>query len=174
MEIKFSAFKRKQYIKKATTACFWSIVGTILPLILGSVILLTYSKSDKLIGFVDRGDFCLYSAGLLASALFILSDNKENIRKWHNSILYPATFLLIIISATLYCAIYIGGDLLKEQIKIEISNSFVRATSWILIICSLIITYRALIIDFKFRPPKVDAIRKYEENVENIKDQLGK
>lgn len=171
---KFEAFKRKQYKSKAFTAAFWNVLGAFLPLIFGSIILFTYSLSSEIIGFVDRGDFCLYSAGLLSGSLFLLSDNKENIRNWHNSILYPMAFLLIIIAAALYCAIYIGGDLLKEKIKIEISSQFVRYTSFLLIILSLIITYRSLLIDFKFRPPKIDAVKKTEENIQNIIDQLGK
>jgi len=169
----FDSYKKKQYITKAITASFWTILGTVLPLILGSIILLAYSQSSKLIGFVDRGDFCIYSAGLLSSSLFILSDNKENIKKWHNSILYPSTFVLILIAAALYCAIYIGGDLLKEQNNIVISTYFVRSISYFLILSSIIITYRSLIIDFKARPPKIDVVKKSGEDVQDIMNQLG-
>ncbi|MFC0516512.1 hypothetical protein ACFFGT_20060 [Mucilaginibacter angelicae] len=169
----FNSYKKKQYITKAFNASFWTILGAVLPLILGSIILFACSQSSKWIGFVDRGDFCIYSAGLLSSSLFVLSDNKEHIKKWHNSILYPSTFVLIIIAATLYCAIYIVGELLKDQNSIVISVHFVRYMSFSLILLSIIITYRSLIIDFKARPPKVDVVKKSGEEVQNIMNQLG-
>jgi hypothetical protein len=169
----FDDYKKKQYRQKAIYAAFYTVLGTLLPLILGSIILLAYSSSAKIVGFIDRGDFCLYSAGLLSSSFFLLSDNHEKLRKWHNSILVPVCFVLIIIAAGLYCSIFIGTDLLKEQIKLTMSNSFIRITSFILIAFSLIITYRSLIIDYKNRPPKVDVLKKEDEQVQTIISQLG-
>ena len=168
----FEIFKKKQYVSKALSASFWTIFGAILPLLFGTVILFTYSQPGKIIGFIDRGDFCLYSAGLLSSALFILSDNKENARRWHDSILYPITFVLIIIGAALYCAIYIGGDLLTAKIQLKISIIFVRCTSFVLIISAIIITYRSLIIDFRSRSPNIDAVKNSNDEVQNILNQL--
>jgi len=170
--INFQAFKEHKYKRMAFSATFWTVLGTILSLIFGSIILFTFSESDKIISFVDRGDFCLYSAGLLSSSLFVLSENKNNMRGWHNSILYPCAFLLIIIAAALYCAIYIASDLLTLKTNIKISNNFVHWTSFILILFSLIITYRALLIDFKFRPPEVDPAKKEGKEIKSIMDQL--
>ncbi len=129
-------------------------------------------KSQSIIDFVDKGDFCLYSAGLLSSAIFILTDNKENIKKWHNHILYPFSFFLIAVAAALYLAIYIAGDVFKDT-KINISSSFVRWTSMILIILSMIVILRSLIIDFRYRPKKVDVAKKQHEAVQDIMDKLG-
>lgn len=168
----FQTFKEHAYKRKAFQAAFWNVLGTVLSLLFGSVILFTFSEPDKIISFVDRGDFCLYSAGLLSSSLFVLSENKKNIRNWYNSMLYPSAFLLIIISAALYCAIFIASDLIHLPINVNVSSTFVHLTSYLLILFSLIITYRALLIDFKYRPPEIDPVKKEEEQVQNIMNQL--
>ena len=141
----FEQFKKKIYLQKAFNATYWSVLGTILPFILGSIILLTFSKAYTIINFVDRGDFCLYSAGLLSSSLFLLSDNKDHTRNSLNIILYPASFLLIIISAALYCSIFIRENLFTDQNSINVSYCFVRVVSFILLGLSLIIVFKSLV-----------------------------
>ncbi len=156
--------------EKASRTLFYTVFGTILPLIIGAVILMLFTKFKELTTFITDGTFCLFAAALLTSAMYLLNENYDSIRsKWDKRIHKYAQPIWIIV-AIVYGSIYAKDTL---PITEKINDVFLWIISISCFAFSIWALYRALYIEGIQNPPKVDAGKKRKDDIDNIISQIG-
>ena len=105
-----------EYKYRVKTAFFHTIIGNLLPFIIACIPLIILWKLNKTLIFLDKGHFCIYSAGLFSTALYLFKENETSITnkcdKWLDNVL---TYLLVVsgvIFASLYLVEYINSFLI--------------------------------------------------------------
>ncbi|AGA77678.1 hypothetical protein [Echinicola vietnamensis] len=167
---KITEVQRDLVKEKAHRTLFYTVFGTILPFIIGAVILIAFTKFKELVTFITDGTFCLFAAGLLTSATFLMNENSDSIRsKWDKRIhkyLQPVWIIVAIV----YGAVYAKVNL---PINEKINTVFLWIVSIVCFLFSIYALYRALYIEGVQNPPKVDALKNRKTDIDNIMDEIG-
>ena len=169
MKLNFVLFKENHRRQKANTAIFYNVVGTLLPFIIVSVILLLFYQFDKIISVLDRGDFCIYSVGLFSTALFLFNYNKNSIPSKFDYWLYQSILYLITIAAVLYAGVYTKELVLKD---LSFNFDILRFGSIGLFLISILSAYRGLLLEYRKDSPNVDVEAERRQEVNEIMKDL--
>ncbi len=166
---KISEAQNRLIIENASRVLFSSVFGTILPVIIGMTILILFSEFGKFTSFIYNGTFCLFSAGLITSAMYIMDNNTELIREKWDKIIHKYSKPIWIIVATVF-----GSIFAKENIGFdhEFNKCFLWFISIIPFLFAIWALYRALVIEGKGNPPTIDPQKKSQDGVNNILDNL--
>tara|TARA_R110002073_G_scaffold72537_1_gene177286 strand:- start:278593 stop:279099 length:507 start_codon:yes stop_codon:yes gene_type:complete len=154
---------------KANKVLFNTVFGTVLPVIIGATILILFSQYQKFTSFIEDGTFCLFSASLITTAMYIMDDNAELIRTKWDKFLHQSSKPLWIIVATIFGLLFA-----KEQlaITIEVNGAFLWIISILAFLISIITLHRALLLEGKANPPSIDAKKIASQGVGEILDNL--
>ena len=163
---------KKKYLRKVNNAFFHTVLGCILPFLIGTLLLIMIFKFKEILQFLDKGDFCIYSAALFSTSIYLFNENREYIKsifdRWLNNVL----IYLLLFSAVIYGAIYLIEALNPKPSIISINFWIVRIFSITLFIFSLISLYRSLLIQKKASIPVVDVKLESKSNVDQIMKEL--
>ncbi|HLP53546.1 MAG TPA: hypothetical protein VK151_00885 [Fluviicola sp.] len=163
--------KKRIHTEKTIKSFSYSVLGTILPMLLATLPVLLFNNSEKLWKFFDEGEVLLFGAGLFTSALFLFGENKPSIKKTVDKILSNLSLWLLIVCSAFYAILY-TVEIFGEEYLAKINYAFVRCTSIVLFIVSMLAVYRSTFIEFKKVYTSVDVKKKSEAGVEGIMDQL--
>jgi len=156
--------------RKASRTLFYTVFGTILPFIIGSIILILFTKFKDLTTFITDGTFCLFAAALLTSAMYLLNENNDSIsKKWDRRVQKYSQPIWIIV-AIVYGLIFAKD---KLPIKEEINQTFLWIISIVCFLFSIWALYRALYIDGLQFPPKADASIQRKDEIADIVNDLN-
>lgn len=156
--------------ERAWRALFHNVFGTILPLFIGTIILVLVSKYCELVSFIYDGTFCLFSAGLLTSAKYIMDENITLVReKWDRRLINYSQPLLYLV------ALVFGFLFAKDELgfNAKINNSFLWAVSIIPFVIAVWFLYRALIVEGRANPPQIDPVKGNRDAVDAMIDTLN-
>jgi hypothetical protein len=145
-------------------------MGVILPFILSLFGIMLFGKYEAIWTFLDQGQFLLFGAGLYTSSIFLFQENKKSVRQTKDKVLSIASVWLLIFCSGLYATIYSYG--LLDNVSDTMNAIFIRITSVIFFIISLVSVYRSLFIDFLKVYPDVDIKDESKKGVDNILKQL--
>lgn len=166
---KISEAQNKLIMERARRVLFSSVFGTVLPVIIGMTILILFSELGKFTSFIHDGTFCLFSAGLITSAMYIMDDNTELIREKWDKRIHKYSKPIWIIVATVFGLLFAKENLGFDH---EINKWFLWFISIIPFLFAIWALYRALVIEGKGNPPTIDPQKKSQEGVDNILDNL--
>jgi len=160
---------------KAVRTLITNLSGSLLPTFIALLILMLFKKSSLIIQLGDKGDFLLYSAGLYTSSLYLLNDNKNDLKEIDNYLQIFAIFMIGCTSAiygTLYASSNVFNEKMLELIKISINIGFIRYSSLCFFICAIGVGLRAIYIDTKKYARLVDVRAESRQDVNSIMNQL--
>lgn len=163
--------KKKNHIEKTIKGFSYSVLGTILPMILATIPALLFNEGGKLWKFLDEGEVLLFGAGLFTSALFLFGENKPSLKKRGDKILSNLSLWLLIVCSAFYAILY-TVEIFGDEYLSKMNYLFIRCTSVALFLISMIAVYRSTFIEFKKVYTYVDVKKKSEAGVEGIMDQL--
>lgn len=167
---KLSAKQVDAVKQKASRTLFNTVFGTILPFLIGAIVLILFTKFKELTSFITDGTFCLFAAALLTSAIYLLNENNDYINsKWDRRI-HKYSQPIWIIVAIVYGSIYAKGTL---PINETINEIFLWIISLSCFAFSIWALYRALYIEGLQNPPPVDAGNQRKGEIDDIKSQIG-
>lgn len=167
--MKINEVQNDKLIKKANKVLFNSVFGTVLPVIIGTTILVMFSKAENFISFIEDGTFCLITASLITSAMYLMDVNSELISEKWDRWLHLLSKPLWIIVATVFALIFAKE---KLGIKTEINILFLWFISIVPFVIAILTLYRALIIDGRANPPSIDPKKVSNADVGIIIDNL--
>lgn len=162
----------EEYLGKVHTAFFHTVIGCILPFIIGAILLSLVFKFDKILLFLDKGDFCIYSAALFSTSIYLFSENREYIKAKLDNMLINVQYYLLTVSAVIYGAIYLVETLNPALSAISINYWIVRIFSITLFIFSLISVYRSFLIQKKNALSGVDVQSESKNDIDQILKEL--
>ncbi|MCX5748880.1 MAG: hypothetical protein NTZ10_01355 [Candidatus Saganbacteria bacterium] len=174
--------KERQIVKtrRVITGLMHNVIGTVLPSIIGLILLSVISKPKEVHIFIDKGDLFLYSAALLSSSLFLFNENenKEWILKKNMMVDYYISISLIwfiIFSSVMYGGIFLSGQIIPVlNTAINIDLNLVRWVSVLLICFSIYCSYRALSVQFESKEdlPDVDLKQESDNEIDDLMVKL--
>lgn len=163
---------KKEYYERTNNAFLHTVVGCVLPFLIASILLIMISKSDKILQFLDKGDFCIYSAALFSTSIYLFNENEQDIRSRFDKWLYSVLNYLLLFAAVIYGAIYLIETLNSASSVISINFWIVRVFSIALFIFSLISVYRSLLIQKKAIFPEVNVESESKKDINQIMKEL--
>jgi hypothetical protein len=122
--------------QKSVLALLGSFLGTMLPFIIMIIlffIAFTPFLYQEIMKTLDRGDFFIYSAGLLTTAIISFINNRKSLKVFHKYLCFGSVVLIIVISIC-----YAGCSLRDKMNILDNIGSlwFVRIFSIIMLIFS--------------------------------------
>jgi hypothetical protein len=155
--------------EKASRTLFHTVFGTILPLVIGAIILVLFAQPKDLVSFINDGTICLFAAALLTSATYLFTENSESITSKKDKRIFKYCQPIWIIVAIVY------GSLFAKKI-FSIDNQINTVFLWIISIScftfSVVALYRALYVDGLRNPPVIDANKERTDEINEIESQL--
>ncbi|WP_299579537.1 hypothetical protein [Mucilaginibacter sp.] len=162
----------KPRFQKTLKIFFYNVLGIILPFLLSLIPIMILNKTDMIYSFLDQGQFFLFSAGLLTSAILIFSENRSAIKLNFDKFLDFISIWLLIFCSAFFAIIYCLS-LIDLPPCYPIAKWFIRSTSLILFIIALISIYRSVYIDSIKVNAKVDVKTKSANEIESLMGKLN-
>ncbi|WP_379135203.1 hypothetical protein [Paenibacillus sp. sgz500958] len=154
--------------KSTSLWLFYTLVGSLIPTWGGIVLLFFFNKWQGWYLFYEKGEFILYSAALLAPALYVLI--KEAKRPGFQ-LMAVISIIILIISGLLYSAIaLLSYNIIDSDIKIDM-GLLANISLWLFLI-SIIIAFFAELLSKIQQDPNVEGIRSIE--MTNLEDEYNK
>ncbi|MFY0599320.1 MAG: hypothetical protein JXR03_06585 [Cyclobacteriaceae bacterium] len=125
--------------KNTITFAIINLFGSLLPLWLGALLLVAFSKWTTGSVFWNNGEFYLYSAALFTQSAYVLfSYKKKNYDLF--SILAWVSVIVLIISAVLFSGLTTSLEIFQNE-KAQFNKEFLRDTSMTAFCVSVLIFY---------------------------------
>jgi len=160
----------------------WAVLGGLLPLILTLFVLLLFKRPLGLGTFTDNGEFGLYAASFLASAMYLVVNDSRSFPS------RSALSWIISISSILASVMYVAITLLRTlgqsgakageitSLLIELVNGldygFIRIISVVMLVGACVLSYLVVVIDNY----QMDMLKSSEEGIKSLEegfDALG-
>lgn len=179
---KMNIDQKKKIRNKSILALSYTVGGTILPFLIASILLRTFSKLNiaMVFLFIDKGDFLLYGVALMAGAYYLFNekDNKDFINNQQNSgLLNAISHLLIpfiILASVVYAGIYMKESIIPPSIsEIVLDIGFIRWFSIITLCCSVYASYKALWIQNVRMLPELDVKEERNSELNDLANKIG-
>lgn len=162
--------QKEIHLEKTIKGFMYNMIGVILPFILSLIPIFVLGRFDAIWAFLDQGQFLLFAAGLYTSSIFLFGENIQSIRRKEDKILSNFAILLLIMCSSFYAIIYCL-NLINNGVY-TVSTCFIRCSSILLFIISLVSFYRSIFIDCLKSYPEVDIKEESKKGVDNILNQL--
>lgn len=159
-----------QHRSKTNKGVFYTVLGVILPFILSFLAITLLGKYDRILEFLDQGQFLLFAAGLFTTSIFLFGENEKSIKRNYDRFFNASAIWLLIISSALYAMIYLVYILNNPEIQLNLW--FIRVISFMLFIIAVISVYRSIFIDFLKMYPEVDVKKESKKGVDDILNQI--
>jgi hypothetical protein len=159
--------------KEATKWLLFTYVGGLIPVWGGYIIFNLYAKDASLSKFSDHGEFALYSAAMLAPALYyILKDLKTS------TFIYRHFFALVCIVCLLVSALlYVGvASVSVGQIPATIDLDFLRGITWVLFLIASLMSFLVTALDSSrtlrdIQTERARAFKNLEQQFDKLEEQ---
>lgn len=167
---KLTPQQKEKILENTKKTVYTTIFGTILPLIICTIILILFSKYKELLTLITNGSFCLFAAALLTSALHLFTENNESISEKKDKRIYRWTQPTLVIAAITYAIIFANDTF---EFSEKISYTVIVIISVISFAFSLWAYYRAVYLNELLNPPTINAGDERRDDIDGIKSQLG-
>jgi hypothetical protein len=158
--------------QKANIALCYNIVGTMLPLIISLVLIFLFFFFSNLKQILDRGDLCIYSAGLYTSAIISFMNNKKELRIADKR-LHHLSYLLIFISSLLFAGFSLYESIeINYKVKILFNVWIIRVLSIGLLGFSVFTLRNALEYEFINQIPETNALSDEQKRTSDLAEGL--
>ena len=114
----------------------FTLIGGLLPVWGGAIILVLFGNEVSFASFTDHGEFAIYSAGLLASALLVVM-REYRARFRERAILGLLSLVLIIIATLIFTAASAG----ENETTLNVNRTIMRNASVTLYCITVILTF---------------------------------
>jgi hypothetical protein len=161
---------RKKHFEKTMKGFSYNVLGVILPFILSLLGMMILKKYEKIWAFIDEGQFLLFGAGLYTSSIFLFGENKSSIRKSSDKLLSNVSLWFLIVTSALYGIIYFIS--LLEVRPLDTDHNFIRITSILLFVVSLLSIYRSISIDSLKTYASINVEEESQKGVNDILENL--
>jgi len=139
-----------EHHKEATIFTICNLFGSLMPLWLGVIIFTAFSSKIDIFRFISNGEFYLYTASLLTTAIYLLYRNKKKNTDLY-TILFYISLGLLVISASLFGILTVTNTIFCTK-SIRFDPSFLLKSSNILFLISIPISYVAQVLQNKSGP----------------------
>ncbi|QYR20981.1 hypothetical protein KZ483_25110 [Paenibacillus sp. sptzw28] len=154
--------------KSTSLWIFYTLLGSLIPTWGGIVLLVIFNKLQDWSVFYKNGEFILYSAGLLAPALFVLIREAKRPGFQFMAII---SVIMLLLTGLLYSAIALFGfKIIQSDIKINMG--VLAKISLFLFVLSVFIAFLAELLSKIQQDPNVEGMRLREMN--NLEDEYNK
>lgn len=133
---------QRQHWAESSRWLMFTLIGSLIPVWGGAVLTLLYSGHPSIDDYTNHGEFALYSASLLAPALYIVL--KESNRKVIKSsqIFIFAIVLLLLLSVLVFAGVGTPG-----RVGVKLDIVFLRNISILLYLIAIIISFLISVLD---------------------------
>lgn len=153
--------------KNTVTFIIINLFGSLMPLWLGALLLIAFSKWTGGSVFWNDGEFYLYSAALFTQSAYILLNYKSKNYDWF-AILSWLSIIILVISAVLFSGLTTSLAIFESE-KSQFNQVFLRKTSTWAFIISVMIFYVASYVQNYDQ----DLGMKHRKSIEGIKKGLS-
>lgn len=160
---------RKIHLEKTWKSFSYSVLGITLPFILSLIGILLLKDYQKILSFLDDGQFLIFGAGLFTSSYFLYTENYKSIDKKRDKFLSNFGFWALIICSAFYAIIYC---LKISGINLMIDLFLIRVSSIILYLVAIYSVFRSIYLDFLKTYPEVDVRAESTKEVDSMIGQL--
>jgi hypothetical protein len=170
----WSAFRQStpEHWRSAAKWFAYTVGCGFLPVMFGLLVVLALSRQFKLDDFIVHGEFVLYSAALITSAVRLITKDTDTFPFVHRE-LFALTALIAILSAVGLYTVIKTATLLKLESTVD--NAFIRRFSMPLLVFSLIFSFVVFLLDQQRIFPNIRGIVKLQEDqLKADFDKLGK
>jgi len=163
--------RNKLRYQRTLKVFFYNVLGVILPFLLSLIPIMILNKTDKIFSFLDEGQFFLFSAGLLTSAILVFGENRTAIKSDFDKFLNFMSLWLLIFCSAFYAIIYCLS-LINIPPCYAVSTWFIRSSSILLFVIALTSIYRSVYIDSIKENSKIDVQGQSNDEINSIMDKL--
>jgi hypothetical protein len=154
----------------AGTWTFWNVLWGLFPLWGGFVIFRLFQKHPRLIDFSDNGEFLIYSATMLAAAMYIVLKDYNSSKFRFRRLITLVCVLIFMFIAILFTGITEANtDRLRFY---DISRVFIRNMSYWIYFISIALAFFMTGLDN--RRTKVDIIEERDSQLKNLEQEFDK
>lgn len=158
-------FQDKECHKKTFFFFIISLLSSLLPTLICLLVFRVVNQNEEFIYFIQKGEFYLYSTGILTPGALILYDEKNKSYDIF-SILFWSSLVVIVVSSLLYLLTLLI-DLKKVNFNFD-SEILTNTSVWFLIFSVIVLYVTSYMQNFK-----VDVKKSSIQDIEDIKNKLG-
>jgi hypothetical protein len=149
---------------------FWNVIWGLSPLWMGFIIFLLCKKKPMLIDFSDKGEFLIYSAAMLASALYIVLKDYKTSKFPYRRVLGMISIITMLVTVILFTGITAATT--SRLSFFDISREFVRSTSYMTYMMSIILAFILTALDN--RRTRIDIIEERGSQLKALEHDFDK
>jgi hypothetical protein len=154
----------------AGTWIFWNVFWGLFPLWMGFFIFLIFQKKPQLIEFSDNGEFLIYSATMLAAAIFIVLKDYKTSKFPFRRFIATACVVILLFIAVLFTGITAANT---DRLRFfDVSREFIRTTSYWIYFISIALTFFLTGLDN--RRTRVDILEERNSQLKTLEQDFDK
>lgn len=148
----------------------WNIFWGLFPLWMGFIILRLFRKKPSLVDFSDNGEFLIYGATMLATALYIVfKDYKSSKFPFRREIATGCVVILMILAVLFTGITAANTDRLRFY---DISREFIRNVSYWIYMISFVLAFFLTGLDN--RRTRVDILEERDSGLKKLEQDFDK
>lgn len=159
--------KHRHWVDSGTWT-FWNVFWGLFPLWMGFFIFRIFQKKPQLINFSDNGEFLIYSATMLAVAIYIVLKDYKNSKFPLRRLIAMSCVVTLVFIAVLFTGITAANtDRLRY---FDVSREFIRTTSyWIYCIS---IAFAFFLTGLDNRRTRVDILEERDSQLKTLEQDF--
>ena len=162
--------RRRPHWIDAGTWTFWNGFWGLFPLWMGFFIFQLFQKQPRLIDFSDNGEFLIYSATMLAAAIYIVLKEYKASKFPFRRLIATGCVVILLFIAVLFTGITAANT---DRLRFfNVSREFIRTTSYWIYFISIALAFFLTGLDN--RRTRVDILEERDSQLKTLEQDFDK